>query len=101
MGEFAYTTVPGKIKSLLDKIRVVGVPPKVTVQWLKTIGFTSSNDKTLIGVLKQAELIDASGVPTSTWTAFRGGKHKSVLGDAIRKGYADLYAVYPDAHCRS
>lgn len=101
MGEFAYTTVPGKIKPLLDKIRGVGIPPKVTVQWLKTIGFTSSNDSTLIGVLKQAGLIDASNVPNSAWNLYRGAKHKSVLGDAIRKGYADLYAVYPDAHTRS
>jgi hypothetical protein len=101
MGEFAYTTVPGKIKPLLDKIRGVGVPAKVTIQWLRTIGFTSSNDSTLIGVLKQAGLIDASGIPNSAWTLFRGAKHKSVLGDAIRKGYADLYAVYPDAHARS
>lgn len=101
MGEFTYTTVPGKIKPLLEKIRGVGVPAKVTVQWLKTIGFTSSNDSSLIGVLKQAGLVDASGIPTSTWTLFRGAKHKSVLGDAIRKGYADLYAVYPDAHARS
>lgn len=93
--------MPGKIKPLLEKIRGVGVPPKVTVQWLKTIGFTSSNDSSLIGVLKQAGLIDASGIPTSTWALFRGAKHKGVLGDAIRKGYADLYAVYPDAHSRS
>lgn len=101
MGEFAYTTVPGKIKSLLEKIRVVGVPSKVTVQWLKTIGFTSSNDATLIGVLKQAGLIDASANPTSIWNAYRGAKHANVLGEAIRKGYADLYAVYPDAHART
>ena len=101
MGEFTYTTVPGKIKSLLDKVRTVGIPPKATVQWLKTIGFTSSNDKTLLGVLKQVGLTDQSPVPTSAWTGYRGGKYKSVLGDAIRKGYADLYAVYPDAHARS
>jgi hypothetical protein len=37
---------------LLDKIRTVGVPPKVSGSWLKSIGFTSSNDATLIGVLK-------------------------------------------------
>ncbi|NEW90275.1 hypothetical protein DU475_23850, partial [Rhodopseudomonas sp. WA056] len=101
MGDFAYTTVPGKIKALLEKIRIVGIPSKVTVQWLKSVGFTSSNDKTLIGVLKQAGLIDTSGGPTATWTAYRGAKHKQVLGNAIRKGYADLYAVYSDAHLRS
>lgn len=97
MGDFTYTTVPGKIKPLLDKVRQVGVPQKATVQWLKTIGFTSSNDASLLAVLKAVGLADQSGVPTSTWSAYRGAHHKRVLGDAIRAGYAELFAVYPDA----
>lgn len=97
MAEFTYTTVPGKIKPLLEKIRHVGVPPKATFQWLKTIGFTSSNDPSLLGVLKTIGLTDQSGVPNATWSKYRGAHHKSVLGEAIRSGYAELFAVYPDA----
>lgn len=100
MADFAYTTVPGKIKTLLAKIREVGVPPKVSVQWLKTVGFTSSNDPSLIGVLKQAGLIDQNSIPTPVWKKYRGANHKRVLGDAIREGYAELFAVYPDADRR-
>lgn len=37
MPEYAYTTVTGKIKPLLEKMRTVGVPPKVTEAWLKTL----------------------------------------------------------------
>ena len=101
MPEYAYTTVTGKIKPLLEKIRTVGVPPKVTEAWLKTLGFKSTNDRTLIGVLKFIGLIDQTGIPTARWSAYRGANHKTVLGEAIRSGYADLYAVYPDAHTRS
>lgn len=97
MGDFAYTTVPGKIKPLLEKIRQVGVPPKATVQWLKSIGFKSSNDAGLIGILKIAGLVDPSGVPTGVWSSYRGSHHKKVLGDALRAGYAELFAVYPNA----
>jgi hypothetical protein len=101
MADFAYTTVPGKLKTLLTMIREVGVPPKVTVQWLRTVGFKSSNDASLIGVLKFIGLTDSSGVPTSNWTQYRGGNHKQVLGEAIREGYQDLFAVYPDANQRN
>jgi hypothetical protein len=98
MADFVYTTVPGKIKLLLNKIREVGVPQKATVQWLKTVGFKSSNDVSLIGILKFIGFTDSSGVPTSKWTQYRGANHKHVLGDAVREGYADLFAVYPDAN---
>jgi hypothetical protein len=101
MAEFAYTTVPGKIKPLLEKIRGVGIPPKATVQWLKTIGFKSSNDSGLLGMLKVAGLIDGSNVPTSTWSMYRGANHRAALGEALRIGYADLFTVYPDAWQRS
>jgi len=101
MADFPYTTVPGKIKPLLAKIREVGVPQKVTVQWLKSVGFTSSNDASLIGVLKYIGLTDSSGVPTSKWGQYRGANHKKVLGNGIREGYADLFAVYPDANHRT
>lgn len=97
MVDFAYTTVPGKIKPLLDKLRQVGIPAKAGVQWLKTLGFTSSNDTTLLGIIKSVGLVDASNVPTSLWSAYRGAGHKKVLGEAIRNGYAELFAVYPDA----
>src|SRR3569832_432682 len=101
MADFIYTTVPGKIKPLLNKIREVGVPQKATVQWLKTVGFKSSNDASLLGILKFIGFIDSSGVPSSKWSHYRGANHKVVLGEAIREGYADLFAVYPNANQRS
>jgi Family of unknown function (DUF5343) len=85
MVEYAYTPVTGKLKSLLEKIRSVGVPAKITVGWLKSLGYTSSNDSTLPGVLKFVGLIDSNNIPTSTWTAYRGAYHRKVLADAIRR----------------
>lgn len=98
MADVIYTTVPGKIKPLLSKIKSVGVPAKVTTAWLKSIGFTSSNDPSLIGVLKLVGLIDGSQVPADRWQKFRGAKGATVLGEGIRSGYSELYGVYPDAH---
>ena len=101
MGDFVYTTVPGKIKPLLTKIRDVGIPTKVGSEWLKVIGYTSSNDRSLIGVLKTVGFIDSSQIPTPLWQAYRGSNGPSVLAQGIKLGYAELYSVYPDAHVRS
>src|SRR5690554_659933 len=96
MADIVYTTVPGKIKPLLTKIKGVGIPPKVTRPWLKSIGFTSSNDPSLIGVLKLVGFIDERSVPTPDWQRFRGPKSAQVLAQGIRAGYSELYGVYPD-----
>jgi hypothetical protein len=101
MPEYVYTTVPGKIKPLLAKVRQAGIPAKVNQVWIKSVGFTSSNDTSLIGVLKFVDLVDSSGVPTLRWNQFRGNDHKRVLGEAIKSGYADLFSVYSDADSRS
>lgn len=100
MTAFAYTTVPGKIGSLLKKVQEVGVPPKATQEWLKSIGFGSSNDRSLLGALKQIGLIDTEGKPSKRWKDFRGRNGPVALADAIRTGYADLFATYPDANSR-
>jgi hypothetical protein len=101
VADFAYTTVPAKLPALLGKIREVGVPAKATVQWLKTIGFTSSNDSSMLKVLEQIGFVDSSRVPGEPWKTYRGGDYKRVLGNAIRSGYKKLYETYSDAHARS
>lgn len=99
MAEFAYTTVPGKIGRILEKIRTTGVPASADTVWLKRMGFTSSNDKSLLPVIRQVGLISGKS-PTPLWSKYRGGDHKKVLGRAIRDGYAELYSIYDDAHER-
>ena len=101
MADFQYTTVPGKLEPLLKKIREIGVPYKAHNQWLKSIGFTSSNDSSLLTILKFIGLADQAGVPTDRWKEYRGNHHAQVLANAIRDGYAELFATYPDANDRS
>lgn len=95
-----YTKSPGSISRFLTHIRSAGVPTKVTVKYLKTVGFTSSNDTYLVSLLKGIDFVDSGGVPTGRWKAFRGTNGKQALADAIRVGYSDLFSTYPDANLR-
>jgi hypothetical protein len=101
MPEYAYTKVPGKLKDFLEKVRSLGVPTKITTKWLESIGYKSSNDRSILGVIRQIKFIDDSNNATEKWTKYRGGNYKQVLADGIREGYTDLFAIYPDAHVRS
>lgn len=100
MAEFAYTTVPGKIKPLMAKIQEVGVPSRATQSWLTSIGYASTNDRTLLAIMRLIGFIDDTGRPTSSWEEFWGGD-RGALARAIEQGYSALYEVYPDAHKRS
>lgn len=101
MADIQYTTVPGKLKSLLLKLREVGIPSKASIQWLKSLSFTSSNDSSLITILKFINFADSSGIPTDYWRKYRGSQYKIVLGDAIQVAYKDLFNLYPDAYKKS
>lgn len=101
MADFPYTTVTGKIGPLLDKIKEVGVPDKVTRNWLESVGFKSKNDRSLITVIKYVDLVDTSGKPTPRWNQFRGKDGGAVLAEGIKKGYSQLYSMYPTAHTQS
>jgi len=98
--KYPYTTVPGKLRDLLQKIPKIGRPEKVTVAWLKSAGWTSSNDPTLVPVLKFIGLIGQDGRPTDLWDAARSANQpgKVRIAEAIQSAYADLFALYPDAH---
>ena len=101
MAAYPYTLVTGKLKGLLHKVRTTGIPTKLGVAHLKTLGFTSSNDTAMVGVLKFIGLVDSGGIPTELWSEYRGQYHRKVLAKGIRQGYADLFTVYPDANARS
>ncbi|MGB3306433.1 MAG: DUF5343 domain-containing protein [Thermomicrobiales bacterium] len=100
MAEYAYLGSPKKIDAFLTKIQEVGVPSKATQTWLTSVGFTSTNDRPLLSVMRQIGFIDEAGKPTALWEEFRGGDRR-VLASGIRQGYQELYKVYPDAQKRS
>jgi len=52
MDKFPYILVPNSIKQFLDKIQSTGIPNKVTYDYLGTIGFKSSNHRSLIQIMK-------------------------------------------------
>lgn len=75
------------------------VPPKFTYEFLKHLGFSSSNDRPVIPVLKVIGFLDDSSVPTPRYRDFKDKSiAKRVLAEGIREGYADVFAVDTEAH---
>jgi len=88
-------------KFFSDHIPSARTPTKVTRELLTSIGLKSNNDRGIIRVLEALGFIDSSGGPTEMWRDYRdAGKRRSVMAAAIKSAYADLYAMYSDAHQR-
>lgn len=98
MASYPYTTTPASLKKFLKMIPTIGVPAAVTTRWLPSVGFGSSNERSMIPVLKFVGLVEESGKPTELWMAFRHSKDgPPALAAGIRKAYSGLFETYPDA----
>jgi hypothetical protein len=99
VADLIYTQNPAAITKFLRHAQSAGVPEKLTVRYLISVGFKSKNDRNIIRVMKSLGFIDSNGTPMPAWSAYRDkSRSKEVLGAAVRRAYSDLYTTYPDAH---
>jgi hypothetical protein len=87
------------VERFLKHIQTAGKPEKVARTYLKSVGFTSSNDSYLVGLFKTLGFLDGSGAPTKRWVAYKDTtKARAVLAEGIRHAYAGMFATFPDAN---
>ena len=99
MADFPYSPHVANVKKFLDHVQKAGVPEKVTLKYLEKVGFKTSNDRYILGILKFLGFVDSTGTPTKTWGDYRNRSTAgATLAAAMRQGYADLFRTYPDAH---
>lgn len=96
---FPYTQNPGNLIAVIEKISDNGVPDRFTQKELGVWGYTSSNDRRIIGVLKYILFVDDKSAPTDLWKKARTAA-KVAVAEGVRAGYADLYKTFPSAHNR-
>lgn len=84
----------GKLPEFFQRIREAQAPKHVTQQLVKDWGFSSSNDRALIPLLKAIGFLSADGQPTKAYVDYRDNHaSRRVLGQAIRTTYADLFNI--------
>lgn len=94
----SYLIKTGNAEDFFKAIRNAKAPERFTNTFLKDLGFTSSNDRLYIGVLKGLRFLDDNGAPTARYFAFLDQSQSDVvLAEAIREAYEDLFAINRDA----
>ncbi len=87
------------LNAILDKVQHAAVPEAFGYDFLKDLGFTSSNDRSIIKVLRYLGFLDPSGRPQTPYRDFVDhNKTKHVLAERLRAAFDDLYTANKTAH---
>jgi hypothetical protein len=92
--QLVYLISVGNLPKFLEALRHAQAPEKLTLRFIEELGFTSTNDRLFVPLLKAMKFVDDVGKPTARYHAFLDDTQwKSVLGDGIRDAYPDLFRV--------
>lgn len=90
----SYTQKFNSIPAYFDAILDAQPPDRFSLKFLENLGFTSTNDRTFISILKDLGFLNADGVPQPRYYEFMDrSESKRVLAAAIREAFSDLFAV--------
>lgn len=100
--EVPYLLSVQNLHKVLDKIQNAGVPESFNVDFLKDLGFPSSNDRSIPKLLKYLGMLDAGNRPTASYREFTDHtKAKAILAGRLRASYDDLYLSDKAAQAKS
>lgn len=83
-----------RIPDVFNKIRDGQAPEILTNQLLKDWGFTSTNDRAFIALMKSLGFLTADGKPTNRYNEYRDhSRSESVMAGALREAYSDIFLI--------
>lgn len=87
------------LSKILDAVQRAAVPETFTYEFLRDLGFSSSNDRSILKLLKYLGFLDASGRPQNPYRDFVDHtKTKQVLAVRLQASFDDLYTSNKKAH---
>jgi hypothetical protein len=90
----SYTFKPNSIPAYFDAILDAKPPERFSTKFLENLGFTSTNDRLFVGILKDLGFLNRDGAPQQRYFDFLDrSQSKVVLAEGIRDAFSDLFAV--------
>jgi hypothetical protein len=95
----SYTLKPNAIPSYFDAILDAQAPERFSLKFLENLGFTSTNDRLFVGILKDLGFLNRDGAPQTRYFEYLDrSQSKRVVADGIRDAFADLFAINTKAN---
>jgi Family of unknown function (DUF5343) len=90
------------LSKFMDALRHAQAPEKVALRFIEELGFTSTNDRLFIPLLKALRFLDEAGRPTARYHSFLDDTRcKQILAEGIKDAYPDLFRVNRNANSLS
>jgi len=90
----SYVQVYGQLPAFFKKIADGQAPDKFSRQYLKDLGFASSNFHAVIPLLKSLGFLSPDGTPTARYHEYRNtARSARVMGQALKEAYSDLFTI--------
>ncbi len=95
----SYLTTSKNLAGILNSIMGAQAPEKFTTRFLESLDYKSATDRLIIGVLKSLGFLADDGRPTQRYFEYLDQTRSStVLAEAIREAYSDLFQVNKTAN---
>lgn len=93
-----YLTSTKNLKDILTAMQQAQAPKQFSVSFLQGLGYKSSADRLIIGMLKSLGFLQPSGAPTPRYFEFLDQTQSArVLAEAMREAYGDLFELNTNA----
>lgn len=90
----SYLTSTKNLASLLDAIKSAQAPDSFNLKFLEGLGYPSSNDRLVVGVLQSLGFLSPDKKPTDRYFRFMDQTQSEiVLAEGIRDAYKDLFQL--------
>lgn len=94
MTDYPYMTSNNKIPMIIESLQAAAKPPKFTLDFLRNIGYTSTNDRGIIPLFKKLGFLTDDSIPTIYYDQLRDKTtYKKVLAARIRELYSELFTI--------
>lgn len=94
----SYLTSTKNLESIFNSIINARAPERFTTKFLEDLGFKSSTDRLMIGMLKALGLLDENGQPTQRYYEFLDqSQSKKIIAKGVQEAYEDLFNLRKDA----
>lgn len=90
----SYVQPTNRIPDIFNKIRDGQAPERFSNQLLKDWGFTSTNDRAFIPLLKSLGFLSSEGKPTQRYLDYRDqSRSKLIMAESLRDAYGDIFLI--------